>query len=440
MDNYQTRKTTSGLKVILVSRPKNPKMVYLQFMVGVGSDLEAGRQLEIGHFLEHLFVSLTSTKYPNSKSNRELFSRNNITYTASIGTKNTLYEYTFRKTKMDLFLDVFVNAMVDYRVDKHIFKNEKSSIVEELHEIIDDIAYPMETYTDAILYRGHHRSISQKMMLANTHKMTPTQIQNYWEKYYRIPYCVLAVYGAIDIGTLIKKINTIKPSRTIQEPLNKLDISDIYMSYQPKNESRILFSNKLDTISTLKFCWRINMNMFSQDYYKLYALDFMLINDLNSLLLKKLRTEKGLIYDIDSEFSLDESQDNLSFYFFQTTVSSSKLLKVIESFMEVVDYLTKNRINESNFKKYIETQNQHILDRNENMDFRQTLTNYATRYLWGHPIQTQLAEDKLYIEVDRDDILRISKRIFTTNNLYISYSNNKNLNREINEIIDRQDF
>ena len=74
------------------------------------------------------------------------------------------------------------------------------------------------------------------------------------------------------------------------------------------------------------------------------------------------------------------------------------------------------------------------------MDFRQTLTNYATRYLWGHPIQTQLAEDKLYIEVDRDDILRISKRIFTTNNLYISYSNNKNLNREINEIIDRQDF
>ena len=180
--------------------------------------------------------------------------------------------------------------------------------------------------------------------------------------------------------------------------------------------------------------------MFNQDYYKLYALDFMLINDLNSLLLKKLRTEKGLIYDIDSEFSLDESQDNLSFYFFQTTVSSSKLLNVIEAFMEVVEYLTKNKINESHFKKYIETQNQLILDRNEQLDFRQTLTNYATRYLWGHPIQTQHTEDKFYIDVDRDDILRISKSIFTTNNLYISYSNNKNLNREINEIIDRQYF
>ena len=45
-------------------------------------------------------------------------------------------------------------------------------------------------------------------------------------------------------------------------------------------------------------------------------------------LLRKLRTEKGLIYDIDSHFSLDEFQNNLSFYYFQTTVSSKICLRL----------------------------------------------------------------------------------------------------------------
>ena len=124
MENYQTQKTRNGLKVLVVKRPKNPKLVHFQYVLGIGSDLESGRQLEISHFLEHLFVSLTSKKYPDSKANREFFSRNNITYSASIGTKNTVHEYTFRKTKLDMFLDIFVNAKIDLSC-KEIFKNEK---------------------------------------------------------------------------------------------------------------------------------------------------------------------------------------------------------------------------------------------------------------------------------------------------------------------------
>jgi predicted Zn-dependent peptidase len=444
MESYQTQKTPSGLKVLVVKRPKNPKLVHLQFVVGIGSDLEAGRQLEIGHFLEHLFVSLTSTQYPDSKANRELFSRNNITYSASIGTKNTVYEYSFRKTKLDLFLEIFVNALFDYRVDKKIFASEKNSIVEELHEIIDDLSYDLETYTDAMIYRGHHRTISQKLRLENTKKMTPGQVQNYWEKYYRLPYCVLAVYGAIDISTIISKFEAIrrkiKTKYAVHEPLKKLKLADIYLPYKQRNESKILFSKKMDNIATLKFSWRIDMNMFSRDYYRIYALDYILINDLNSLLLKKLRTEQGLIYDIESFFSIDEFQDNLSFYFFQTTVSSKKLIKVITAFMEVIEYLTKNRIKEENFKKYIETQHQLSLDRNESMDFRHTLTNYARSYMWGRKILTQDVEDQHYVDVNRDDMFRVARHLFTTNNLYISYSNNKNVNTDIEAIIDAQAF
>ena len=444
MENYHTSKTKKGLKVLLVKRPKNPKLVHFQYVLGIGSDLESGRQLEITHFLEHLFVSLTSTKYPDSKSNRELFSINNITYSASIGTKNTVHEYSFRKAKLDLFLDIFINAMVDYKVDKNIFKNEQNSIVEELHEIINDVSYPLETYTDTMIYRGHHRTISQKMRLQNTQKMTPNQIQNFYEKYYRHPYSVLAFYGDLDINTIIKKINqlesSIKTKNDNSKPYNRLSLNHLYIPYKNKAESKLLYIKKYDNISTIKINWRLDINMFDRDYYKIYALDNILLNDLNSLLLKKLRTEMGLIYDIKSTFSIDEFQNNLSFYSFQTTVSSKNVLKVIVSFLEVIDYLTKNKIKEENYRKYIETQTQFALDRNENMDYNTILTNYAKNYLWNHNILTLQNEDKLYVNMSRDNILSVAKKIFTTNNLYISYSNNTNINKKINDILDAQDF
>lgn len=444
MDNYNTQNTHSGLRVLVVKRPKNPKLVHIQYVLGIGSDLESGRQLEISHFLEHLFVSLTSSKYPDSKTNREFFSRNNINYNASIGTKNTIHEFSFRKTKLDLFLDLLINAIVDYRVDKNIFLNEKNSIIEELNEIIDDVNYNLDTYTDSMIYRGHNRTQSQKQRLSNSHKMTAGQIQTFWNKYYKHPYSVLSVYGAIDIKNLVKKINeiekAIKTKHKIGSPLEGKSLIKLYKPYKIRNESKLLFLKKDDSISTLKIGWRVDMNIFSNEFYKIYALDYILINDLNSLLLKKLRTELGLIYDIESSFELDEIQNDLSVYFFQTTVSSKKLLKVISSFMEVIDYLVKNQIKDENYKKYLETQEQISLERNENIDFTNVLSNYSRNYLWKQKIVTQSQEDKNYINLTKQDILTISQKIFTTNNLYISYASNQNLNKKINQIIDKQDF
>lgn len=259
MDKYQTQKTKSGLKVLVVKRPKNPKMIHLQYVLGIGSDLESGRQLEITHFLEHLFVSLTSKKYPDSKINRELLSRNNITYSASIGTKNTVHEFSFRKTKLDLFLDLLVNAIIDYRVDRKIFKNEQNSIVEELHEILDDSLYKLDTYTDSMIYRGHNRTISQTLRLSNTLKVTPEQIQHFWEKYYRFPYAVLALYGSLDIKILVKKIEEIergiKSKYDITSPLNGKQLTALYNPYKTRDESKLFFLRKKDKISTIKIGW-----------------------------------------------------------------------------------------------------------------------------------------------------------------------------------------
>tara|TARA_B110001469_G_C9644749_1_gene325395 strand:+ start:58 stop:1392 length:1335 start_codon:yes stop_codon:yes gene_type:complete len=444
MDNYKVKATKSGLKTLVIKRPKNPTRINVNLLIGIGSDLEYGKYLELGHFLEHLFVSLTSTKYPNSKENRELFSINSMGYSASVGNKNTMYEFSFDKSQIDIFLDILVHGIFDFKVDKDIFENEKNSILEELNELIDDISYPLETHTDAMIYRHNYREIPQKMRLANTRKMKPQDVQNYWNRFYRLPYMVLGVYGSLDINTLVDKIDKLSygivEKNMVRHLNNHRNLTHLYKEFNLINESRILFTKKMDKISTIKINWRINMNAFSDDYYKLYCLDNLLINDLNSLLLKKLRGEKGLIYDIESNFSIDEFQNNLSFYFFQTTVASHKVLKVIEAFMEVIDYITKNKIKVKNYEKYLINQKHIMLEKNENLDYSYILTNYAKYILYNKQILNQTQEDKKYIGMSREDIITTAKQIFNTNNLYISYANEKNISKEIDMILSKQDF
>jgi len=438
MESYKTKTTYNGLKTVVVKRPNNLNRIQINLVYGIGSDLEKGNNLEISHFLEHLFVSLTSKKYPSSKTNRETFSLNDINYTASVGSKTTEFEFSLNKEHIDLFLDILVNGIYNFQVDKEIFKNEKNSIIEELNEIIDDLSYPLETNTESEIYKGHNRKQSQKKRLENTKKITPQNIENFYKKFYRIPYCVLAIYGNLEINKLCSSIDKLSIQFIHNKITRKLEgksVEHLYPIYNFMNESKVIFSSKSDSISTIKILWRIDMNTFSEDYFDLYCLDYILLDDLSSLLLKKLRAEYGLIYDIKSQFSLDEFQNSLSFYIFETTVASKKLLKVVEAFMEVISDITKNFIDKNDYSKYIKHQKTIIDDRNESLDYKYYLNNYAKHLLLNKKINTLKTEDKLYLDVTRKSVLATAKKIFNTNNLYISYSNKENISKKIDKVI-----
>ena len=94
----------------------------------------------------------------------------------------------------------------------------------------------------------------------------------------------------------------------------------------------------------------------------------------------------------------------------------------------------------ANFNKYLTSQKQVILNRNECLRFNGILTDYCRCMLFNNTIKTQKQEDKLYLGISRKDVLDLAIQIFDTNNLYISYSNIKNINKEINKIINEQEF
>ena len=440
MESYKTKTLNSGAKLLVVKRPKNKSRIQFNLVYTFGSDVETTQMLEVTHFLEHLFVLLTSTKYPSSKQNGVFFSQKGIKFNASVGTKTTEYEYSLDKTDLDIFTDMLLHGIYDFRVDDEIFENEKTSIVEELNEIINDVNYDIETDTDKIIFKSHTRAVSEKARLVNTKRLQPSDIQNFYLEYYKMPYLCFAIYGNIDINLISKKLQN---HNFKQHPLKSIDLTNlnnIFKPYNKINESKIIYCNKKDNISTVKILWRVDLNQYSSDYFSLYCIDHILLDNLDSLLLKRLRTEKGLIYDMKSTFLLDEIQNNLSFYVFETSVDSNKILKVIEEFLDVISSLVDNYVDSSDLEKYITNQKIVIKDREESLDFRGFLNNYAKGLLFNKKVKTINQEDKQHLDISKEDIHRTSRKIFDTNNLYISYYNSKNINSQINRLIDNLSF
>lgn len=441
MDHYKIQSTKSGLKTLVVNRHKNPKRIDMYLMVGIGSDLESGRTLETAHFLEHLFVSLTSSKYPDSKQNREFLSVNNIIHEASTGNKDTIYEYSLDKSKLDKFLDMFVNTIFDFKVDKDIFRNEKNSIIEELHDVINGNSYTIESDISKEIYTTCGRGIPEKKRLENTRKLEPGQVQTYWNKHYRLPYMLLGVYGSIDINSLVNKIDIISKGLVKQRKSISNKLIKLYKPCNTSNNSKIIFTKNSSKLSSLYIYWRIDTNMYHDDTYYLSCINYILSSgDLDAHLIKKLRGDEGLIYDISSELDFDEFQNNLSFFKFETDVESHKLLKVINKFMEVIDNIINNPINTIDFQKYINYHKQVIQNRNECIHYNTVLTEYCRQLIFIQSIDTQKKIDKKYLGIDKSRLQHIAKHYFNTNNLYIAYSGSKNINKQINSIIDKLDF
>ena len=108
--------------------------------------------------------------------------------------------------------------------------------------------------------------------------------------------------------------------------------------------------------------------------------------------------------------------------------------------MDVINTVIENPINYSDYNKYIQHQKTIINERKESLDYKYYLNNYAKYFLYDHQIKTLKNEDRLYLDVTPKSVLETARNIFNTNNLYISYSNNKNISKNIDKVITNLGF
>jgi len=432
--NYKTYKLKNGLNIVFVP-DKKIKLIYINIGVKIGSDTETVKTLELSHFIEHLFTLLTSNKYKDGLANRNLLAKYNIDQDAEVITKNTDFQYVMKKKYLNKFLDILGNALVDFTIDEKLFINEKNSVVEELNAIINDTDYKLESFIDKTLYRSHTRNYSQELRLANVKTTKSKDILDFFKKYYKPENMVISFFGDVD------QKKTVSFFTDIFKSYNMLDTIPIKNLYADENKINIRNSKKIFHLKekkqtcNLKIIFNIPYVFFDDEYYCIFSILNMLTYDLSSILLNRLRNKEGLIYDLNGQMDLDENTSNLSFVYFETSVESDKITRVIEIILEELRNLKAGKIDEAIIKRYKESLKIKFIRDSLTFQPMRLIDEYTKYVLWGKKIIKFNDEYKKFGDVNKNHITKIANKIFDFNKISIFYNGSQNYDAKISKLL-----
>jgi len=430
MVKHYLKKLDNGMKILILTNKKS-KMITFNMSLKVGSDIEKDKTFEVGHFLEHLFSLYTSSKYPDGSKNREYFSMNNIDEEAEITSKNILFELEFKKKYLNFIVDIVSHSINDFKCDTKMFVQEKNSVIEELNAIINETNYKFETKIDSIIYKNHSRSISQDQRLKNCLKLKPKDIQQFYQTYFVPQNMVLSFYGNLEPTTLYNKLKTIF-NKNID---NNIPIVYPCYNYQPKVEHKIIYFKKNSSISNLRIYFRVPFTFFDKEYYTIYSILKILSSDLNSILFKKLRSEKGLIYDIDADMELDKDSNDLSLIEFSTSMDTANFIKVLKIILNILDDIKKKDIAAEYILKYKDNIKINKLYHEFCENPGKLLTEYTDYILWDQPLISIEQEFKNFANINALKLKKMCNIIFDTKNIHVCYDGKTNYNNKIKEIL-----
>lgn len=432
--NYKTYKLQNGLNIVFVP-DKKIKLIYINIGVKIGSDTETVKTLELSHFIEHLFTLLTSNKYNDGLANRNILSKYNIDQDAEVITKNTDFQYVMKKKYLNKFLDILGNALVDFTIDEKLFINEKNSVVEELNAIINDADYKFESFVDKTLYRSHTRNYTQELRLANVKTTKPKDILDFFKKYYKPENMVISFFGDVDQKKTVSFFTDIFKSYNM---LDKRPIKNLYADENKiniRNTKKIFYLKEKKQTCNLKIIFNIPYVFFDDEYYCIFSILNILTYDLSSILLNRLRNKEGLIYDLNGQMDLDENTSNLSFVYFETSVESDKITRVIEIILEELRNLKAGKIDEAIIKRYKESLKIKFIRDSLTFQPMRLIDEYTKYVLWGKKIIKFNDEYKKFGDVNKNHITKIANKIFDFNKISIFYNGSQNHDSKISKLL-----
>lgn len=429
MDNFKLNTLPNGIKVVEVM-DKSAQLLYINLSLNVGSDLETyeDKSVEIAHFLEHIFATFTSKKYPSALKNNALFAKMGVYVNASVIEKRSNYILKVPKEHFSDVLDIIIHAIKDFVVDPEIFKQEKHAIKEELNDILNDTWINLEENVNQILYPKSPRSFGEKSRIKEVKKASPNNLINFFKKYYRTNNMSFGIYGSLtnELSNEIKqKLGGIKESCGIN-----------YSKYLYNNPNlktnKVVFTKCPNAESfNLNLIFRVPHLYFSLEGDIAEGILNILTLDLESILTKRLRTIEGLVYNVDSNIDFDEYSHDLSTLSISTTVEGKNIQKVLNIIFEILVNIKEKLIDNTEltkYKSYLRSEHKDKITRRSPFSI---LNFYTHSALWDKKIITYDDYYKKISSISRLQIKNYSMRFFTKDNLIIAYGGKRNINLKI---------
>lgn len=427
----------NGIKCLFISN-RHLDITSIDISCKVGSKHENSNNYGISHLLEHMFFKGTP-KYKNNKAlTSEIESLGGI-MNANTSQNKTTFVIKINSKYTKKSIDILADMLLHSSFKKTDLKYEQNITIAELNKYIDDPHY--------LLIEMFNKSIFKNTPLENLpigtiktiNNTTRSSLLNYKNKYYTADNIFITITSNISFVRIQHMLQHSEFSQFKSSELKK------NMPFLYSNPSNYTLHVKYRNIEQDKIVLGFPVcDIHNKDKYVLNCISNLLTNGLSSILFIELREKNSLVYDISSSTDLYNDIGTFNIY---TGTSSSKVIDytehetnlnitslvqtffrtpnkklkngVLHIILDEIVSLTKKKITLDQLKAVKNTIKSTLLFGTEDSD---TITDYYSEQLLFNceNITSIKRLHTIYDKITPDDILRVSKKYFTKNNLFVS--------------------
>jgi predicted Zn-dependent peptidase len=407
---YKLDKLENGLNVMYIPL-KESNIVCSLLLVNTGSINENKKNHGISHFLEHMCFKGTKKFKKSDDLNRELDVLGS-SYNAFTSHEYTGYHITCANSCLGKITDIMSEMFYNPLFKKSDINKERGVIIEEINMYEDNPTRKILDYMMVLLYKDYNLPglIDIAGPKSNIKKMKQEDFIKYHKKFYYPANTILVVAGNFKIPTLKKMLNENFNIKSYKKEgiINNLKIKNINPDKKP---NALIVNMKTEQSYLLIGARAFGVN----EYKKMFTLEIicsLLAKGFSSRLYKKIREENGLTYFIKSNVDLYSTFGHIQFLM---NVNYKKVELAIKLTCQEFKKLTKTKVTKEELEI---AKNQYLGNLSINL---QTAHDYALfygmSYILTQKIETIASITKIVNAITVDDILKISKEVFTNEKL-----------------------
>lgn len=405
---YKTYISLSGIKIYLINSNKvNTINITIHNCTGASS--ETKEEYGIAHYLEHILFTKTKKYTENEIYNLIDFYGADINaethYDKTLYYINGISDYVLEF--FDILYEIYFNNIITIDNIEH----EKSIIIEELKKETFIHGYKSDKLALQIMFNGRHKKFVGGD-IDDIKQINIDKLNNFKNKHYTPNNTTIIFFGNFNNNEVIEEIiKKIGPINEYTETFNNMTQELITFKNNEKTIIKYIKSNNKQIIINFYFKTINKNNIWN---YKIILIINILTNSLSSLLIKKLRTDKGLVYGINSTLYTFKKCGyfNISFNCHKTNINYC-----IKEVLKILCKLQKNYINELFIIKSINKFKTTLLNLSNNPQFE---LNNIIKSLTYNIIPLSIDEIfDIVKDINVQEINKICKSLFHPDNTII---------------------
>ena len=405
---YQHQLTTlkNGLKVITVPM-KQVESMTLMIGVRAGSRYENLKTNGLSHFLEHMVFKGTP-KRPTTLDISLALDGIGASFNAFTGKEFTGYFIKANAQHQSLAFDVLTDMVLNAKLDAKDIGRERGVIIEEINMYEDLPAQRVPELFESLLYSPTSLGWYVAGKKENIKSLKRNDFTTYLNRLYHPGNMVVVKSGKLEnkecLQMVEKYFGNLKGKT--KEDLNSLSFD--------QKEPKLLLKNKKTAQS--HFCLGVRTYPYSHpDHYALKVLATILGGSMSSRLFIQVREKRGLAYYIRT---FTESLLDNGYLMTQTGVDVNKIDEAIKVILDNYRQIASQKVLEKELKKAKELMKGRLILALE--DSQNVALDYFEQYFYEDKIHDPEEKIKLIDQVSAQDIQRVAKDIFNSQNLNLA--------------------